>query len=61
MYIVLNVLNVLEKYILQGDEKLDPIASKGQSVSGFVKGTYTRPVFYSKPKSEVKFAIHSSL
>jgi len=24
----------------------------GQSISGFVKGTYTRPVFYSKPKSE---------
>jgi len=37
---------------LTGTEKLDSVSSKGQCVSGFVKGTYTRPVFYSKPKSE---------
>lgn len=38
--------------VLTGAEKANVISSKGQCVSGFVKGTYTRPQFYAKPKEE---------
>jgi len=38
--------------VLTGTEKANSVSSKGQCVSGFVKGTYTRPQFYAKPKEE---------
>jgi len=37
---------------LTGTEKLNAVSSKGQCVSGFVKGTYTRPQFYNAPNAE---------
>lgn len=37
---------------LTGTEKASSISSKGHCVSGFVKGTFTLPQFYAKPKSE---------
>jgi len=38
--------------VLTGTEKANSVSSKGQCVSGFVKGTYTRPAFYAKAKEE---------
>ena len=39
---------------LKGTEKASPL-SKSLNETGFVKGTMARPVFYSKPNSEVLF------
>ena len=47
------IANVFKTISFQGTEKLNPVSGKSESVSGFVKGTYTRPQFYAKPNTQV--------